>query len=970
MTFLCVYPTLFTSLLMQERTTSNPHVRWADLKPKSPLGNNHTAVDEHTISDVLGRTRGYELCGLIRHCIPRICQQSLEQLIGAQHGSHASIDMSSEAVDAVDADMYDEESSSSSGEEEEEEDEDGVDKENDGEVDDEKGDCAQDEEEVKESNGKAAARDDRRSRLKRAAPDTGSDENDNNMDVEDEEEEKVGYRAGAAGDNRNPTQRSVSHGTGSGTESEADEEVFQGFTAGSFVSSLAFQVNKFAVHHSGVSVDSQRRYEQIRETARKYGAQASGGRRDNERLMMSNVGQQAAALQVSSRLLLDKALDAYEFDYLATEKVEAVRTALAQWTLATQQDNLTVAHIDPKYRGLGQPIQLRRIILDHFFVPDHLHVTELHDTLRGAVQQISSAIQKQLFRPALDQLGFSPAILRSHEYKELVDRVCALTVGDAVAVEWDRLMSEENYGKRQKLTSLSEDRVLLMMKQIAIEHVDSWLKGNYPSWSRLLQAGTNKKSKSKRAVVENRRQQVIDLVAADIPDLISGCVDRLMADIRARVRNQLTQFFDQRFLPAARKVKGRPSIFDSALRSFLQQAREYEGKKQPHLRKLADVLLRRLRHWHRHAERQVAVMNRCKAASMGEELLSTIQRQWDDSVAMIGSEQEGDEQHQATLDAELREIITSTHGRLPCHGSRRSKIPLKAATTTAAQLQERWQQAQTAPLVMDLTAAVMDVNAQMREAGEKLGIDIHHCPPTSFITDGQPLNSTGMLRAVALAWLYGTEVKMLKDDPDAVWAQVNDVVNFLYVKCRHVLLRRLVASNDPDNFAEHFSQHYDCKAQSAADRLKDRTLPPSPYLLQLLATAIRCNIVVWDRHNIVAEQLVQVLSPSFHRSAAPKDVVPYLHLTFLPCKLQHNGSSSSAASAAQRSFVLVPALRTKKQVRVSSAVKVERVRDRPEECAAARATASCCRLYGGHPTRIHTGRAHPSIATSQTTLTC
>jgi hypothetical protein len=916
MTFLCIYPTLFASLLMQERATSHPHLRWADLGPESALGNSSTrkpdaavTVDERTISEVLGRTRGYELFGLIRHCIPRICQQALQQLIGAQQSHRPALPVGSAAASS--ADMYDADSSSSSSSDDEDD-------------EDERDDHGDDDDTKREAETKDTT--DGKRRAERRGGAAGAEAED--MDDEEGAEEKATEGASASSSRRSPLAAPY---PGSGTESDEEEEAVDGFTAGSFLSSLVFQINKFAAHHAAVSPDSQRRYEQIRETARGYAEQMTSGRRDAESLIQANLVSDAQKLQKVCRQLLEKALDVYEFDYLATERVVAVQEAAAQWASATAQDNLTVAHIDPRYRGLGQPIQLRRIILDHFFVPDHLHVAELHETLRGAVHEISGRIQNDLFRPALAQLGFSAAILHSQEYRELVDRVCALAVGDAVAVEWDKLLTEENYGRRQKLTNLSEERVLLMMKQIAIERIDHWLKDKFPSWSRLLRAGTRKRgskeSSKKRVATEERRQQVVDMVAADIPVLITGCVQQLMDDIRGRVRNQLTQLFDHRFMPpppGRGRGQRRSSIFESALRSFLTQAREYEGKKQPQLRTQADELQRRLLRWQQRAQRQVDIMRRCTAVGMGEELLSSIQRQWDDAVAMIGDDKEDGDEQQPTLSEELRNIITATHGHGPVNANRRSKIPHKASPVTASELDGRWKQAQTARVVSDLDAEVLDINAQLYKSGEKLGIDTRHCPPASFITKGKLLDSTGMLRAVALAWMFGTDVKPLKDGAETAWEQVEEVVSFLYAKCRHVLLRRLMDSGEPSRFAEQMSSFYHCASPRAlAARLKDRTLPPSPYLLQLLATAIRCNLVMWDRANIADDQPVQLLSPNFHLSAASKALVPYLHLVFLPCKLQHEGGSRSSP-AAVHPFLVVPAFRTQKSVRMTSMVAVRR----------------------------------------------
>ena len=826
MTCMCVYPTLFSSVLMQHRARSHPQLLWADFCPRTPESNDPQAepVEPHREEAVLFKTGGYQLCGLLRGCVPRICRHALLQLIGRQPREVSALGVGP-------ASMYDDDDDDSDSDEETDNEED---------IDD-----AQDPQSAHVHHFPSPA-------LPRARP--GKHDGDD-RDGADEEKEEKEVRSSA----------SSSH-VCSGTDSEADDECAEGFVSGSFLSSLAVQVDRFAKQHGTVDQASQRRYQQIRDAAVK--SSYHPGRR-SERTWQVDLARAADQLRTEFRPVFERAVETYECEFLATERVQAERAATQRWRDVLQQDpNLTVAHIDPKYRGLALPKKLRPIFLDHFLSLPHLHVAKLHEIINGSVQQLNEAIQTRLFRPQLERLiGYDQAIISSVEFRELADRVCIQDLGGSISMEWEGLLVEETQ-TRKPATDLSEDRVLLMMRQATIDVMDIWLDNNFERWKKLLRVSPKKRSKQQRS-----RQQVVDEITASISKLTDDCLEVFLTKVKERVVNQQAVFFKTRLLPGTGKGLRRVPILDSALRSFLTQARSYEGKPQPHLQEDADLLLRRLRRWQRDAQRHAEEMKSCSPHDMGVQLISAIQRQWDENDATRGVAN-------AQLPQELHDLISATHRRDPLTEVKTSKLQRAMAESVSPDgLHTRWLQAQSALLQLpDLALQVKSINEQLQGSGEKLGIFYpKYCPRDCLA----PHSAKGMLQAVAVAWLWGTDLKRVKE-ADSRWESVSTVVDFLYHKCAVVVSERLQRSEDGLKLLAQLDDYYGVDKEAIVQRLKDRSLPASSALLQLLATAIRCKIVVWDQHNIARDQRVQQLMPIFHVKSTSNPWIPCLHLAFLP----------------------------------------------------------------------------------------
>ena len=810
MTCMCVYPTLFSSVLMQQRARSHPQLEWSKLCPKTPEGDDPNAepVEPHLEEAVLSNTGGYQLCGLLRGCVPRICRHALLQLIGRQPREMSALGV--ESVSTSDEDDDDDDSDS------------------DDETDDEK--------DIHCTPTKPEQR--------------GRDHRDDQEERAEEDVERISARSSHA------------H---SGTDSEADDERAEGFIPGSFLSSLVVQVDKFAEQHGTVDQASQRRYQQIRDAAVR--SSYHPGRR-SERTWQDDLAREADKLRTEFRPVFDLALETYECEFLATERVSAERAATERWRAVLRQDpNLTVAHIDPKYRGLAPPKKLRSIFLDHFLSLPHLHVCKLHEIISGAVQQLNVAIQKRLFQPQLERLiGYNQAIVASAEFKELTERACTQDLGSSITMEWEGLLVEETQTKKLA-TDLSEDRVLLMIRQATIEVMDAWLDTNFEQWKSLLRVSPKKRTKHQRS-----RQQVVDEITASIPKLTEDCLDVFMAKVKERVDLQQAVFFKTRLLPGTSKGLRRSSILDSAFRSFLTQARSYEGEAQPHLQHDAAKLVRLLKRWQRDAQRHVDEMKSCSPHDTGIQLISAIQCQWDenDATQSVGG---------ANLPQELHDLITATHRRNPLTELKTSKLRDKVESVPPTVLLTRWLQAQSVLLQLpDPALQVKSINALLQGSGEMLGIFYpKYCPRDCLAHH----SAKGMLQAVAVAWLWGTDLKRMKE-ADNWWELVSTVVDFLYDKCKMVLSDRLPLSNDGGKLMAQLEEYYGIDKIVIVQRLKDRTLPSSPALLQLLATSIRCKIVVWDQQNIARDKRVQQLMPIFHVKSSSTPWIPCLHLAFLP----------------------------------------------------------------------------------------
>ena len=74
MTFGCIFPVMFTSLLLQERQAAGGNTGGAAQELR--------ARAERDRCQVLEFTGGYELCGLLRSCIPSMCLQLLSRVLG------------------------------------------------------------------------------------------------------------------------------------------------------------------------------------------------------------------------------------------------------------------------------------------------------------------------------------------------------------------------------------------------------------------------------------------------------------------------------------------------------------------------------------------------------------------------------------------------------------------------------------------------------------------------------------------------------------------------------------------------------------------------------------------------------------------------------------------------------------------------------------------------------------------------
>ena len=872
MTCMCVYPTLFSSVLMQQRARSHPQLPWAKYCPKTPESNDPHCepVEPHREQAVLLKTGGYQLCGLLRACVPRICRHAMLQLIGRQPREVAA---SRASPLSLDDDNDDDEDSDSDEDADDEED----------------ADVVQVPQSVRVHHSPS-----------RTYPPAEAEQHSGDDPDESQEEKKEKQVSGTA---------SSSH-TCSGTDSEADDECLEGFVSGSFLSSLAFQVDKFAKHHGSVDQASQRRYHQIRDAALKsiYPGKLS------ERTWLNDLVREADQLRNEFKQVFENAVDTYECEFLATERVDAERAAGARWRTVLQQDpNLTVAHIDPKYRGLASPKKLRSIFLDHFLSLPHLHVAKLHEIIRDSVQQLNEAIQQRLFRPQLERLiGYDQDIISSPEYSELANRACMQGLANSISMEWEGLLVEDTQTRKQA-TELSEDRVLLMMRQATIDVMDKWLDTNFEQWKQLLRVSAKKRKKQQRS-----RQQVVNEITTSIPNLLDKCLDLFLTKVKERVFNQQAVFFKTRLLPGTGKGLRRAPILDSALRSFLTQARSYEGQPQPHLQKDAASLVRRLRRWQRDALRHAEEMKACSPHDMGVQLISAIQCQWDQNDATRG-------EAGAKLPQELHDLITATHRRNPLTELKTSKLRRGMTESVSPDvLHARWSQAQSELLQLpDFDAQVKAINEQLRGSGEKLGIFYPKYCPHDCLTQH---SAKGLMQAVAVAWLWGTDLKCMKE-ADNWWESVNTVVDFLYHKCAMVMCERLQQSEDGLKLLAQLLEYYHCEDKEAiVRRLEDRSLPSSAALLHLLATAIRCKIVVWDQRNITRDRHAQQLMPIFHVRSASTPSMPCLHLAFLPrpqpkyTSQPHSTSLPSSSLLHLPSFCVVPLFRVHKTVQISEQV--------------------------------------------------
>ena len=817
-TFSCIFPVMFTSLLLKHTSEAERNT--------SSLSSSRRAEEDDDVQRVLDFTGGYELCGLLRSCVPALCQQLIGRFVGQRNSDD---DEQAEVEAQFQTEQLDEETAGSGHDEE---------MKNVAELD-----------------------------VHRQASEEGKEE----IEEQYEDEQKEGgwerwQRAGSAEygvqaqldvvesmrpHSPHPTLDLLDRA------SQRLHSAFPYFSSDSLLRKLCANIAMFTLEHLDVTEASREVYERIRLASRAYGKHMYSPQWSADtKNVLETVQKQCKAQQEQWEERLVQAAADYQQLHIKPELLVAQRSALRQWTELASQ--LTLAQLDPKKNGLARPVELRRVLLGHFSELSSLHASDLHSRLADTWEELFGEMKVGIFEQALHHMF--PTVCHTREFQRAMGRVGDFALREPLLREWDDYMAcnDERSLHKKADQGISQHRLLTLMQQLGKAQLQNWLESNWPTWK-------------KRFIRERKR--VLEDVRAGLLQLLDGVVEQFGRVVQQRVRLTVRHFMQNSFW-WRRKRKGlrRPCLLDDAIKHFLREAHSYDrDSSDEQLRNSVRELLHELKQWERRARGVVQAIDKFDPAVLGRELVSSVQRNVRYSTWVLSQK----------MSEEVVRLIKAAQNRPQPHNPHSKLVAGPVAREGALSMLAQWQQQQqSCPPSPTLSVRIRQLNEQLRRWKQKLAVhdELSFGPGTSAEATSYTVDH--MLRSVAIGLMTGGEADSFDDHTER---HVLELVGTL----KSIVALKLEKRADSSSVGAAVLEHYKCTSEEHHARLERGDAVYCPIILQLLASQLRVNFAVWTADSATKDGKLRVLSHQTQpadKTDKDKAVVAqrYVHLAFLP----------------------------------------------------------------------------------------